>query len=88
MEHDDATEDEARSRLEALAGLGEDDSLRAGLVAKGLNALAQLLAGNDWLGDISGQDLGALTRILANDAERVAERQLLGAPNRAFARAR
>lgn len=75
----DASED----RLLELGGLGADDSLRAGFVAKALKAFSGLLSGNRQLDGVQGEDLGALALIIADEAERVAERQLLDEARRA-----
>jgi hypothetical protein len=68
---------DAEARLIELGGLGHDDSLRAQFVAMAMKAFADLLCGHTQLSMIDSEQLGALARIIANDAERVAERQFL-----------
>lgn len=73
---------ESEARLRDLGGLGPDDSLRAVLHAKALAAFAALLDGSA-LPVCSPEELAALARMLADNAERIAERQQLDEARRA-----
>ena len=77
----------AEGRLLDLGGLGDDDSLRAHNVAMGMKAFSNLLCGHGQMSAMEGEELGALARIIADEAERVAERQSLDEMRRHDAKA-
>lgn len=74
---------DSEERLRELGGLAADDSLRALNVASGIRAIAHLLGSGAALGSVGNGELAALVTIVADDAERVAERQLLDEARRA-----
>lgn len=72
----------AEARLRELGGLGDDDSLRAGIQASALRGFAALLDARQAPVCAPGE-LAALAYILAENADRIAERQLLDLSRRA-----
>jgi hypothetical protein len=72
----------SEARLRELGGLGPDDSLRAVIQAKAMHAFAALLNG-EAPPVCTPEELGAMAFVLAENAERIAERQQLEAAKRA-----
>lgn len=64
----------SEARLRKLGGLADDDSLRAHIQAKALHAFAALLDGES-LPVCTPEELAAMAYILAENADRIAERQ-------------
>jgi hypothetical protein len=67
---------QARANLLELGGLGDDDSCRADKLARALNAFALLVCEQQTV-SISGEDLGSLIGVLADEAARINERQFI-----------
>jgi hypothetical protein len=68
----------SEARLCELGGLADDDSLRAVVQAKALHAFAALLDG-ERLPTCTPEELASLAHILAENADRIAERQMIDA---------
>lgn len=68
----------SEARLCDIGGLAPDDSLRAVMQAKALHAFAALLDG-ERLPTCAPDELAAMAYIFAENADRIAERQMIEA---------